>query len=189
MPSRPTWRAPPGWKQAIIEVVSENMANAARVHASELGKAAEEHTLIAFGGAAPLHAAGLARKLGIGRVIIPESAGVGSAVGFLWAPIAYQAVRSFHQRLADIDHAAVQRLLDELTAGVDTVVRHAAPEAPLSHKRVVFMRYSGQGHEIAVDLPDGPFDAAASALNSAVAALLGFVASRLVNFTLFRLEI
>ncbi|MDX3988662.1 MAG: hydantoinase/oxoprolinase family protein [Achromobacter sp.] len=149
--------------QAIIDVVTENMANAARVHASELGKTAEEHTLIAFGGAAPLHAAALARKLGIERVIIPESAGVGSAVGFLWAPIAYQAVRSFHQRVDGIDHAAVQRLLDELTAGVDAVVRRAAPDTPLTHKRVVFMRYSGQGHEIAVDLPDGPFDEAASA--------------------------
>lgn len=149
--------------QAIIDVVTENMANAARVHASELGKTAEEHTLIAFGGAAPLHAAALARKLGIARVIIPESAGVGSAVGFLWAPIAYQAVRSFHQRVDGIDHAAVQRLLDELTAGVDAVVRRAAPDTALTHKRVVFMRYSGQGHEIAVDLPDGPFDEAASA--------------------------
>lgn len=148
---------------AIVEVVSENMANAARVHASELGKSADEHVLIAFGGAAPLHAAGLARKLGISRVIVPESAGVGSAVGFLWAPIAYQAVRSFHQRLAGIDHAAVQALLDELTANVDAVVRRAAPRAALSHKRVVFMRYSGQGHEIAVDLPEGPFDANASA--------------------------
>jgi len=148
---------------AIVEVVSENMANAARVHASELGKSADEHVLIAFGGAAPLHAAGLARKLGIARVIVPESAGVGSAVGFLWAPIAYQAVRSFHQRLAGIDHAAVQALLDELTANVDAVVRRAAPDAALSHKRVAFMRYSGQGHEIAVDLPDGPFDASASA--------------------------
>ncbi|PPA73312.1 methylhydantoinase [Achromobacter spanius] len=149
--------------QAIIDVVTENMANAARVHASELGKTAEEHTLIAFGGAAPLHAAALARKLGIERVIIPESAGVGSAVGFLWAPIAYQAVRSFHQRVDGIDHAAVQRLLDELTAGVDAVVRRAAPDTALTHKRVVFMRYSGQGHEIAVDLPDGPFDESASA--------------------------
>ncbi|MGE8565039.1 MAG: hydantoinase/oxoprolinase family protein [Achromobacter sp.] len=149
--------------QAIIDVVTENMANAARVHASELGKAAEEHTLIAFGGAAPLHAAPLARKLGIERVIIPESAGVGSAVGFLWAPIAYQSIRSFHQRLDGIDHAAVQRLLDELTDSVDAVVRRAAPDTPLAHKRVVFMRYSGQGHEIAVDLPDGPFDHAASA--------------------------
>jgi N-methylhydantoinase A len=149
--------------QAIVEVVSENMANAARVHASELGKSADEHVLIAFGGAAPLHAAGLARKLGIARVIIPESAGVGSAVGFLWAPIAYQAVRSFHQRLAGIDHAAVQALLDELTAGVDAVVRRAAPDAARGQKRVVFKRDSGQGHEIAVDLPDGPFDASASA--------------------------
>ena len=148
---------------AVVEVVSENMANAARVHASELGKSADEHVLIAFGGAAPLHAAGLARKLGIARVVIPESAGVGSAVGFLWAPIAYQAVRSFHQRLAQVDHAAVQALLDELAAGVDAVVRRAAPDVALRHKRVVFMRYSGQGHEIPVDLPDGPFDAAAGA--------------------------
>ena len=97
------------------------------------------------------------------RVVIPESAGVGSAVGFLWAPIAYQAVRSFHQRLAQVDHAAVQALLDELAAGVDAVVRRAAPDVALRHKRVVFMRYSGQGHEIPVDLPDGPFDAAAGA--------------------------
>ena len=159
----PTELDAPQAAQAIIDVVTENMANAARVHASELGKTAEEHTLIAFGGAAPLHAAALARKLGIERVIIPESAGVGSAVGFLWAPIAYQAVRSFHQRVDGIDHAAVQRLLDELTAGVDAVVRRAAPDTALTHKRVVFMRYSGQGHEIAVDLPDGPFDESASA--------------------------
>lgn len=147
--------------QAIIEIVSENMANAARVHASELGKSAEEHTLIAFGGAAPLHAAHLARKLGIGTVVVPESAGVGSAVGFLWAPIAYQAVRSFRQPLKSIDHAAVQALLDELAADVEAVVRRAAPDAPLTSKRQVFMRYAGQGHEIAVDVPAGPFDAQA----------------------------
>jgi N-methylhydantoinase A len=144
--------------QAIIEIVTENMANAARVHASELGKSAEEHTLIAFGGAAPLHAAQLARKLGIATVIVPESAGVGSAVGFLWAPIAYQAVRSFRQPIKGIDHAAVQGMLDELTADVEAVVRRASPGSPLSGKRQVFMRYAGQGHEIAVDLPEGPFD-------------------------------
>ena len=72
-------------------------------------------------------------------------------------------MRSFHQRLAQVDHAAVQALLDELAAGVDAVVRRAAPDVALRHKRVVFMRYSGQGHEIPVDLPDGPFDAAAGA--------------------------
>ena len=149
--------------QAVVEIVTENMANAARVHASELGKVAEESTLIAFGGAAPLHAALLARKLGIARLVIPNSAGVGSALGFLWAPVAYQTVRSLHQRLDRIDHAAVGRLLDELTATADDVVLRAAPGAPLVRQRVVFMRYAGQGHEIPVELPEGVFDAAASA--------------------------
>ena len=69
--------------------------------------------------AAPLHAALLARKLGVARLVIPNSAGVGSALGFLWAPVAYQTVRSFAQRLDRIDHAAVTRLLDELTATAD----------------------------------------------------------------------
>ncbi|MFV0675782.1 hydantoinase/oxoprolinase family protein [Variovorax sp. tm] len=149
--------------QAVVEIVTENMANAARVHASELGKAAEESTLIAFGGAAPLHAALLARKLGVARLVIPNSAGVGSALGFLWAPVAYQTVRSLAQRLDRIDHAAVDRLLGELTATADDVVLRAAPGATLVRHRQAFMRYAGQGHEIPVELPEGPFDAAASA--------------------------
>lgn len=149
--------------QAVVEVVTENMANAARVHASELGKAAEEGTLIAFGGAAPLHAALMARKLGITRLLVPNSAGVGSAVGFLWAPVAYQTVRSLHQRMDHINHAAVEALLAELTATADEVVLRAAPGATLARQRTVFMRYAGQGHEIPVDLPGGRFDAAASA--------------------------
>ncbi|PKU22115.1 hydantoinase/oxoprolinase family protein [Telmatospirillum siberiense] len=144
--------------QAVVEIVTETMANAARVHATELGKSAEDYTLIAFGGAAPLHAAQLARKLGISRLVIPKSAGVGSALGFLWAPVAYQTVRSLRQRLADIDHAAVERLLAELAAGAEAVVRRAAPGAVLTQQRLVYMRYAGQGHEIAVDLPVRPFD-------------------------------
>lgn len=146
----------------MVEIVTENMANAARVHASELGKAAEESTLIAFGGAAPLHAALLARKLGIARLVIPNSAGVGSALGFLWAPVAYQTVRSLAQRLDRIDHAAVDKLLIELTATADDVVLRAAPGAALVRHRQAFMRYAGQGHEIPVELPEGPFDATAS---------------------------
>ena len=70
------------------------MANAARVHAIESGKDARGRTLVAFGGAAPLHAARLAEKLGLDRVVVPQQAGVGSAVGFLRAPIAYEIVRS-----------------------------------------------------------------------------------------------
>lgn len=148
--------------QAVLDVVSENMANAARVHASELGKVADESTLIAFGGAAPLHAAALARKLGIERVVIPNSAGVGSALGFLWAPVAYQAVRTLHQRLRQIDHAAVQALLDELREHAQAVVRAAAPGSALRVQGQAYMRYAGQGHEIAIELPEGRFDAAAS---------------------------
>ncbi len=70
------------------------MANAARVHAIESGKDARGRTLVAFGGAAPLHAARIADKLGLDRVLVPSNAGVGSAVGFLRAPIAYEIVRS-----------------------------------------------------------------------------------------------
>ncbi len=158
-----TGLAPEPAAQAVVDIVTENMANAARVHASELGKAADESTLIAFGGAAPLHAALLARKLGIARLVVPNSAGVGSALGFLWAPVAYQTVRSLHQRLDRIDHTAVERLLIELTETADAIVLRAAPGEVLVRQRQVFMRYAGQGHEIAVPLPEGPFDAAASA--------------------------
>lgn len=147
---------------AVVEIVTENMANAARVHASELGKDPGESTLIAFGGAAPLHAAQLARKLGVTRLVIPNSAGVGSALGFLWAPVAYQTVRSFAQRLDRIDHSAVARLLAELAATADNVVLRAAPGAVLTRQCQAFMRYAGQGHEIAIEIDAGPFDTIAS---------------------------
>ncbi|WP_245801138.1 hydantoinase/oxoprolinase family protein [Pollutimonas bauzanensis] len=141
---------------AVVEIVTENMANAARVHGSELGKSIEDYTVIAFGGAAPLHAARLARKLGVARLIIPRSAGVGSALGFLWAPVAYQTVRSLLQRLDNIDIPAVQRLLDELSATAQGIVERASAGAPLKQSRLVYMRYAGQGHEIAIDLPVAP---------------------------------
>src|SRR5207302_1418456 len=90
----------------VSEIVDENMANAARVHAIESGKDARGRTLVAFGGAAPLHAARLAEKLGIDRVLVPSNAGVGSAVGFLRAPIAYEIARSGLQRLDHFEPAA-----------------------------------------------------------------------------------
>ncbi|EHD23827.1 MULTISPECIES: hydantoinase/oxoprolinase family protein [Brenneria] len=147
---------------AVTEIVAENMANAARVHATELGKQVENYTLVAFGGAAPLHAARLARKLGIRRVVIPHSAGVGSALGFLSAPIAYQAVRSFYQRLAQLDQHAVETLLRDLEDQALGIVRQASGDsAPLSLRRIVYLRYAGQGHEVPVELPQGPLTAAA----------------------------
>ncbi|GHU09452.1 methylhydantoinase [Betaproteobacteria bacterium] len=140
---------------AITEIVTENMANAARVHASELGKNIEAYTLVAFGGAAPLHAATLARKLKIRKVIIPQAAGVGSALGFLWAPISYQTVRSQYQPLDAFDLELGNALLHELRDEAVRIVRQAAPGAHLEMQRIAYMRYAGQGHEIAVTAPGG----------------------------------
>ncbi|MES3004141.1 MAG: hydantoinase/oxoprolinase family protein [Pseudomonadota bacterium] len=149
---------------AIQEIVVENMANAARVHAVELGKTIEDYTMIAFGGAAPLHAAQLAGKLGISRVIIPAAASVGSALGFLWAPVAWQSLRSMHQRLDAFDGAAVARLMDQMEVEARDAVRRAAPEGANLHcKRTAYMRYVGQGHEIVVEVPDSVSDTQAVA--------------------------
>jgi N-methylhydantoinase A len=144
---------------AISEMVDENMANAARVHAIESGKDLRPRTLIAFGGAAPLHAARVAEKLGIGRVLIPANAGVGSAVGLLRAPVAYEIVRGRLIRLGSFDPTAVNVLLAEMRAEAEAIVRRGAPAAELAEQRSAFMRYRGQGHEIAVTLPVREFTA------------------------------
>ena len=138
---------------AVSEMVGENMANAARVHAIERGKDTESRTLVAFGGAAPLHAARLAEKLGIATVIIPTGAGVGSAIGFLRAPVSYEVVRSRIMRLADFDATAVNGLIEDMREEAYAVVESAAPDSELIENRAADMRYIGQGHEIAVALP------------------------------------
>jgi N-methylhydantoinase A len=147
----------------ISEMVDENMANAALVHAIESGKDLQARTLIAFGGAAPLHAARVAEKLGIQRVLIPANAGVGSAVGLLRAPVAYEVVRSRLMRLSDFDAAAINRLIAEMRAEAEAIVKSGAGEGALAELRSAFMRYRGQGHEIAVELPVREFNAADSA--------------------------
>ena len=137
----------------VSEMVDETMANAARVHAIESGKETRSRTLIAFGGAAPLHAARLAEKLGIDHVVVPLNAGVGSAVGFLRAPFAYEIVRSQLQRLDSFDADWANRLIAEMRAEAEAIVRQGAGDRPLVEQRAAFMRYRGQGHEIAVPLP------------------------------------
>jgi N-methylhydantoinase A len=141
----------------ISEIVDENMANATRVHAIESGKDLRARTMIAFGGAAPLHAARVAEKLGISRVLVPANAGVGSAVGLLRAPVAYEVVRGRLMRLDDFDPEAVNTLFAEMRAEAEAVVRSGEPQALLSEQRSAFMRYRGQGHEISVKLPLRPF--------------------------------
>jgi N-methylhydantoinase A len=144
----------------ISEIVEENMANAARVHAVERGKELGRRTMIAFGGAAPLHAARLAEKLDISTVIVPTAAGVGSAVGFLMAPVAYEVVRSRYVRLdGSFDAAAVNAVRAEMRAEAEAVVRRGAPEAPLVESWTADMRYRGQGHDVTVVLPSGAVSA------------------------------
>jgi N-methylhydantoinase A len=138
---------------AVHEMVCENMAGAARVHAVERGEVVSDHTLIAFGGAAPLHAARVAEKLGVRRVLVPPNAGVGSAVGFLAAPISYELVKSRHMRLDDFDFAGASALLAEMSKDARVLVEPGARGAPVTERRLAYMRYVGQGHEITVRLP------------------------------------
>lgn len=147
-----------GAAAGIAEIVDETMASAARVHAVENGKDTAERTLIAFGGAAPLHAARLARKLGMKKVVVPVGAGVGSAFGFLRAPIAYEVVRTRHLRLDLFDAKTVNGLFTAMRKEAEAVIRLAAPKEKLVETRQAFMRYRGQGHEIAVPLPNKPLD-------------------------------
>ncbi len=149
---------------AVSEVVNENMAAAARAHLSEWGRGTTGRTLVAFGGAAPLHACHLARKLKIARLVVPENAGVGSAVGFLLAPVGFEVVRSHYLKLADLDEALVDRLMGEMRAEALAVVGPVVEEARLTERRRAFMRYLGQGYEIAVDLDGSPESLTAASL-------------------------
>ena len=136
----------------LAEVVDENMANAARVHAVENGEDLAEYTMIAFGGAAPLHAARLCEKLGITRCLIPKGAGVGSAIGFLRAPFSFEANRSVYMRLSDLSPETVQDLFTELEAEATGFVRSCDATAPIKAEHKIYMRYVGQGWEIPVSL-------------------------------------
>jgi N-methylhydantoinase A len=140
----------------IGEMVDESMAGAARVHAIEWGKDLAKRAMIAFGGAAPLHAARLAQKLSIDKVIIPTKAGVGSAVGFLAAPIAFEVVRSRYMLLARFEAETANALFGEMHEEAGSVVAAGAPGERLVERRAAAMRYLGQGHEITVTLPARP---------------------------------
>ena len=138
----------------LAEVVDENMANAARVHAVENGEDLAEYTMIAFGGAAPLHAGRLCEKLGVGRFLVPSGAGVGSAIGFLRAPFSFEANRSIYMRLSDFDGLAVRNLMDELQTEATQFVRSCDAQADIVPEFKVYMRYTGQGWEIPVVLSE-----------------------------------
>ena len=136
----------------VSEVVDESMANAARVHAVENGEDLSEYTMIAFGGAAPLHAGRVAGKLGIERLIVPPAASVGSAIGFLRAPFSFEANRSIYMRLSDFDPTRGKELFAELEKDATGFVRTCDAASEIISEFKMYMRYSGQGWEIPIQL-------------------------------------
>lgn len=138
----------------IAEVVDENMANAARVHAVENGEDLSEYTMIAFGGAAPLHAGRLCEKLGVDRLLVPPGAGVGSAIGFLKAPFSFEANRSVYMKLSAFDAGTIRELLGELKSQATAFVRTCDADSPILSEFKAYMRYVGQGWEIPISLSE-----------------------------------
>ncbi|MEM6566731.1 MAG: hydantoinase/oxoprolinase family protein, partial [Pseudomonadota bacterium] len=144
----------------VSEIVDENMASAGRMHAVESGKDLSTRTMIAFGGNGPLHATRVARRAGVKQIIVPKDPGVGSAVGFLYAPVSFELVRSHYVSLDVLDVNAVNDLLQGMQDEAATVARFGTSADILERRRAAFMRYHGQGHEIEVTLPDRPLSEA-----------------------------
>ena len=135
---------------AISEIVDETMSNAARVHTVEQGHETSNRTLIAFGGAAPLHIARVAEKLRVNSVIIPTNASVGSAVGFLKAPVGYEVVKSLRMLLNVFQAEKVNELLKKMRNEAEKIIQNTSGKVSFVEERYAFMRYAGQGHEIKV---------------------------------------
>jgi N-methylhydantoinase A/oxoprolinase/acetone carboxylase beta subunit len=148
----------------IHDLINETMAAAAKTHIAERGGNPRLVTLAAFGGAGPVHACGLARKLGAPRLMVPPNAGVGSALGFFTAPRAFDLVRSHKVPFATADFAKLEALFRELEAEGERTLRKAGATGPVSFARSVEARFIGQGSETALAVPERDFaklDAAA----------------------------
>jgi len=138
----------------VSQIVDESMASAGRMHAVESGKDLGIRTMIAFGGNGPLHACRVARSAGVSRILVPPNPGVGSAVGFLYAPVSFEIVRTRHTLLQVLDFTGVNKLLAAMVAEARSVVRQGMPDGDIVTTRTAFMRYHGQGHEIEIELPN-----------------------------------
>ena len=138
----------------VHDVVNENMAGAARVAIAERGRVPSEYALLATGGAGPVHAWHVARKLGVSRVVCPPGAGAGSTIGMLMAPARVDRVASFTTALAGADLAAADRLFADLEKeALDVLHLTGADVENRTVRRLADMRYIGQGSEITVVLP------------------------------------
>ena len=137
---------------AISEIVDETMSNAARVHTVEQGHETSNRTLIGFGGAAPLHISRVAEKLRVKKIIIPTNASVGSAVGFLRAPVGYEVVKSLRMLLNKFNFEKANNLLNSMRSEAQKIIQNNSEKTEFIEERFAFMRYAGQGHEIKVPI-------------------------------------
>ena len=140
----------------IHEIVTEDMAQAARLHLLERGADPRAFAMLAFGGAGPLHACRLARKLGMKTVIVPYGAGVASAFGFLVAPIAITLLQAYPTELAGVDFRHLQGVFGNLEQQGRAFLERAAVSADeMKLMRFASLRYKGQGSELKVAVPAG----------------------------------
>ena len=141
----------------IHDLINETMAAAAKTHIAERGGNPKLVTVAAFGGAGPVHAYGLARKLGAPKVIVPPNAGVGSALGFFTAPRAFDLVRSHKTPLVGTNFDEVETLFRRMESDGERTLRTAGATDKVSFVRSVEARFIGQGYETNLPLPDGSF--------------------------------
>ena len=141
----------------IHDLINETMAAAAKTHIAERGGNPKVATVAAFGGAGPVHAYGLARKLGSPRLIVPPNAGVGSALGFFTAPRAFDLVRSHKTPFLAADFAQIESLFRELEAEGERTLRGAGAEGRIEFTRSVDARFIGQGSETNLPVPEPDF--------------------------------
>nr|WP_202963216.1 hydantoinase/oxoprolinase family protein [Geomicrobium sp. JCM 19037] len=139
----------------IHQVVNENMASAARIHAVEKGKDVRNYSLYASGGAGPVHVGNVANILGVNTIVLPVGAGVNSAFGFLTSPLAFDFVRSFYGRLHELNWAHVMTLVTEMEEEGKQLLARAGVGEGITVIRKADMKYRGQTHEITVSLPLG----------------------------------
>ena len=147
----------------VHAIVNTNMELATRVVSIERGRDPRTLTLVAFGGSGPVHGCRLAQALGIPRVILPAAAGVTAAIGLLAAEVRFDVSRTYVRRLDALEPARLDAMYAEMAAQATDVVRDAAVGGDVALARAVDARYVGQGYELTVPVPAGPFDAAALA--------------------------
>ena len=141
----------------IHDLINETMAAAAKTHIAERGGNPTTATLVAFGGAGPVHAYGLARKLGARRVLVPPNAGVGSALGFFTAPRAFDLVRSHKVALERVDPAEIEALFQHMEAEGARTLQKAGAEGDILFERSLDARFVGQGSETNLPVPEHDF--------------------------------